>query len=72
VLPTNSVTSRIRRGADISFLSAFPAEKEILFALTYLQVMNQTPVSPRTICWFIVDRICFTVQPSSVGVGAAW
>ena len=33
------------RGADISFLSAFPAEKEILFPpLTYLQVLNQTPV----------------------------
>jgi len=36
-----------RRGADITFLSAFPAEKETLFSpLTYLQVIDQTPVPP--------------------------
>ena len=49
-------TSFMQRGADLSFLSAFPEEAEILFPpLTYLEVTGIHSVAAEGLAWTVVD-----------------
>ena len=51
-------TSFMARGADISFLSAFPAESECLFPpLTYLQVTEQNEVTVSGATFTVIDAL---------------
>ena len=46
----------MQRGADLSFLSAFPEEAEILFPpLTYLEVVGVHSVTAEGLAWIVVD-----------------
>jgi hypothetical protein len=54
--------NKLQRGAELQWLSAFPAEKEILFPpLTYLQPTGRTQVIEVGKCIFTIVEVSPTI-----------